>query len=99
MTGKIIYYICDACKKNTLKDPDIHIIVVDPNYHGESKIDRHMCTDCVDSDWFYCSRCKAMHQFECPELAAKIDAEMKQWESDNAEQLARVKAHNDAIPF
>ena len=99
MTGKIIYYICDACKNNTRKDPDLELIVIGTNLQGESKIDVHICHRCEEENWFYCERCKAVHQFECPVVAAQMDAEFAKWESENAEQLAAVKAHNDAIPF
>jgi hypothetical protein len=40
----------------------------------EGRKRRDYCEPCVDGDWFYCERCKAPHQSECPVEVAEIEA-------------------------
>ena len=71
MIGKIIYYICDACRKTTLTDPDLEIVL-----SGEPQgYDWHICAGCSDAGWFYCKPCQKAHCRECPALiVAKAEA-------------------------
>lgn len=107
MRQKIQVIYCDGCGS---KDKEIiSTFVAERSFNNqlimrESEIDsprirdgykaRDYCVECVEADIYFCERCQAPHQSECP-----VDAqELEVWWTANAHTLTAA-AQEDDLPF